>query len=518
MKKQNNFFRAGAVLALSGIAVKAFSAAYRIPLTRMLGADTMGRYSAVLNLFMPFFSFATAGITAAVTNYTAVYGTDNPAAVQEIKRTALKLYTAAACVLSAVFLVFCRLYAQQQDEILFFYGGAVLAPSIALAAAENVFKGITQGQMNMLPTAQAGLMESFFKTALGLAGVWGVMHLWPSYKDETALVVCFGAITLSGLVCAVFLWLKCRDDNIHKKASASVSGKGMFKISVPIAVSALTVSLTSFFDTAFCLPRIDRLPYDAIVKSFDGASFMGAGDMSMYLFGIWQGMVLTVFNLPPAIVSSVGVASLPLISRSWQSDNKKLLGSHTAKLFRTTAFLAVPAYTFVFCFGAEIIQLLFGTTPQQTVVAESLLQMLCITGVFCCFGGAFNAVLYGAGRADKVFNILLSACVAKSAVGYLLCGIPQINIKAFAVSGGCFYTIIFVRSILAVKKLGINFDFAHIFALPLLASAAAVLMANWLAAAQLYSLPLFLKLFFCGVIFGCIYLLAVACTGFLVDK
>ena len=128
MKKQNNFFRAGAMLALSGIAVKAFSAAYRIPLTRMLGADTMGRYSAVLNLFMPFFSFATAGITAAVTNYTAVYGTDNPAAVQEIKRKALKLYTAAACVLSAVFLVFCRLYAQQQDEMLFFYGGAVLAP------------------------------------------------------------------------------------------------------------------------------------------------------------------------------------------------------------------------------------------------------------------------------------------------------------------------------------------------------------------------------------------------------
>ena len=60
MKKQNSFFKAGALLALSGIAVKAFSAVYRIPLTRMLGADTMGRYSAVFSIFMPFFAFATA--------------------------------------------------------------------------------------------------------------------------------------------------------------------------------------------------------------------------------------------------------------------------------------------------------------------------------------------------------------------------------------------------------------------------------------------------------------------------
>ena len=520
MKKQNSFFAAGAVLALSGIAVKALSAAYRIPLTRMLGADTMGRYSAMLNLYMPFFSFATAGITTAVAGCAAVCTDKNDGQLCRIRKTALALYTAVAAALGLFFVVFGKIYADMQQEMLFFYGALALVPSIVLAAAENVFKGVTQGQMNMLPTAQANLLEGTVKTVAGLTGVWWSMNCIPYNREETALMVCFSTITLSGFLCTFFLWVKSKRGDIRtqsKEKNAAEYGR-MVKVSAPIGISALTVSLANFFDTAFCLPRIDKLPYEAIVKSFDGASFMGAGDMSMYLFGIWQGMVLTVFNLTPTVVSSVGAASLPLISKSWHTQDKKQLNGYTQKLFRATSALSVPAFVFVFFFGADIVQFLFGTTPQQTVVAGQLMRILCLGGIFCCFVGALNPVLYGAGRADKVFSILLSACVAKSAVGFILCGIPQINIKAFAVSSYCFYTIIFIRSIAAVKKLGVEFDYVQIFAVPLAASAVSVLVVNWLAHTQFFSLPLFLKLVFCGLIYCLGYLLIIFCAGFPVDK
>ena len=518
MEKKNTFFKAGAVLALSGIMIKALSAVYRIPLTRMLGADTMGRYSAMLNLFMPFFSFSTAGITTAVANCTAVHSGETRTDLYTIRRKAVELYTVSAVIVAIIFAISGRIYAYIQKDMLYFYGAFILAPAIVLTAAENVFKGITQGQMNMLPTAQAGLIESFFKTATGLAGVWLAMHFMPADKKETALMASLAAITLSGLICTIFLWFKSRTEKTVVPTEKTVNSRDMLKISVPVGVSALTVSLTSFFDTAFCLPRISGLPYTSIVKSFSGASFMGAGDITMYLFGVWQGMVLTVFNLVPSIVSSAGTAALPLISRSWQRKNKKLVNSSTEKLFKATSALCVPAFAFIFCFGADIIRFLFGTTTQQTVVAEQLLRILCTTGVFCCFGNAFNTVLYAADKADRVFAVLLSACVVKSAVGYILCGVATINIKAFAVSGGCFYTIIFVRSIAELKKLGINFDFIQIFAIPVLTSAVSVLVVKWIADTQFYSLPLFFKLFFSGTVFVCIYILAIICTGFIVDK
>ena len=42
-KEDNIFIKGTAVLELSGIVVKYLSAAYRIPLTRMIGAEGMGK-------------------------------------------------------------------------------------------------------------------------------------------------------------------------------------------------------------------------------------------------------------------------------------------------------------------------------------------------------------------------------------------------------------------------------------------------------------------------------------------
>ena len=522
MKKQNSFFKAGALLALSGIAVKAFSAVYRIPLTRMLGADTMGRYSAVFSLFMPFFSLATGGVATSVAHFTAKSDMDDGAQRENIKRTALIVYSTVSILLSVVFIVFSRFYSALQQDDIFFFGSIILAPAMIVAVWENVLKGAAQGQMNMMPTAAANIIESAVKTAAGLAGVWWAVHFWPHNKDDAAIAVCLVSITAAAVVSALFLIVNCRTDKISNadnlQKSAVVKGTDMLKMSVPISISALTISLAVFFDTAVCLPRIDAFSYKQIADSFNGASFMGAGNMSMYLFGIWQGMVLSVFNLTPAVVAPVAAAGMPLISKSWTMADKKSASRQCRKLFCITAFLSVPAIMFVFCFGGDIMQLLFATTPHQSSVAVALLRIVCTGGVFCCFGSAVNTVLYAAGRSDKVFSILLSACVVKSAVSWLLCRVPQFNIKAFAVSTVCFYTIIFVRSILEAKRLGISFNLWDIFTIPALSSLSALLFVRWLFAAQLYSLPLFLRLFFAGTVFALLYLTAIICTGFLVDK
>lgn len=523
MKKQNSFFKAGALLALSGILVKAFSAVYRIPLTRMLGADTMGRYSAVFSLFMPFFSFATAGIATSVAHFTAKFGADKAEAKNIIKNKAIIIYMLISLLMASVFILFSKFYSVLQKDNIFFYGSIILAPSLALAALENVLKGASQGQMNMLPTALANVIESVVKTTAGLLGVWCIMHFLPGNKDDAAVMVCLVAITAAGFISALFLFVYCRKDkktdrSNTDKTSITVKAADMLKMSVPISVSALTISLAGFFDTAVCLPRINAFSYGQIANSFNSASFMGAGDMAMYLFGIWQGMVMSVFNLTPAVVSPVAAASLPLISKSWALRDKKSVSRQSTKLFCITSFLSVPATMFVFCFGGDIIQLLFDTTQHQSVVAVSLLRIVCFGGIFCCFGSTLNTIMYAADRSDKVFSILLSACIVKSAVSWLLCGMPQFNIKAFAVSTVCFYTIIFMRSICEVKKLGVTLNLWDVFAIPALSALSSLFFVKWLFSSQLYSIPLFLRLIFAGVIFIFLYLLMIVSTGFLVDK
>ncbi|MBE6878545.1 MAG: hypothetical protein E7488_05190 [Ruminococcaceae bacterium] len=525
MKKENSFVKAGVVLVVSGFVVKLLSAVYRIPLTRMLGAAQMGRYSALFSLFMPFFSFATAGIVPCISHCAAKLNSCSKAAV--LKKTAAKLYISWALVLSVLFVAFSFIYSKLQNDSLFFTGGLILAPAVVLAAVENICKGLTQGRMNMLPTATANVLESVSKTVFGLAGVYFAREFFAHTVTDATVKAGLSAVTVSGfLCCAYLLWMLKRADRAEKKniggknryilqTKNGISKKELFRMSFPIAVSALVISLSGFFDTAVCLPRISRIPYRDIVQSFEGASFKNAEDMPMYLLGIYQGMVMTVFNLLPAVLSYIGTASLPVISRAMLPQNSCCLKRQTRRLFAVTAGISVPVTVYIFFFRYDILRFLFGTNGAQTRVSAQLLGILLCSSVFCCFTSVFNSVLYAAGKSSIVFRILFIASVAKCTVNYILCAVPQINIKAFAVSACVFHAIIFILSIINVKKTGVEFSFSKIFFKPCAATAVAIFIVILLTDTVLCYLPPVLKLGFSGVIYSLIYFLIAIIWGFL---
>ena len=470
MKKENSFVKAGAVLVLSGFVVKVLSAAYRIPLTRMLGANLMGKYSSVLNIFMPFFAFATAGITPCISRFTAqLNANQDNRGMNSLRKTAFALYIPISLAMTACFLLFGRMYSALQQDGIFFYGAVVLAPAIVLAAVETVYKGITQGKMNMMVTAKANVLESLVKTGFGLGAVYFIKNCMDSYPADLPVAACLGAVTVSGMICSAYLICasarKQPKTALPEKAK-TINPKQLLAMSMPISASALVASGVSFFDTAVCLPVIKDIPYQDIVQSFSGASFMGAGEISMYLYGVYQGMVLTIFNLVPAVLASVGAAGMPVMTAAYSLKNKKRLSQQADKLFYITGAVSVPAAVFIFTFRSDIVQFLFGTTQAQTQVASQMLAIVVPFGVFSCFISAFNAVLNAHGRTETVFKILLSASVVRCIVSRITCAIPQINIKAFAVSAALFYTIIFVASIIAVAKSGIKFPFVEALLVP----------------------------------------------------
>ena len=515
MEKQNSFVKAGAVLVLSGFAVKILSALYRIPLTRMLGAVAMGRYSTIMSLFMPFFSLATGGVATCVAHFSALQ--NSRAGLAAIKSRALRLYMGIALVLSVAFAVFGFFYSRFQQDNIIFAGCLVLAPAVCVAVVENVYKGITQGQMNMLPTASAGILESLFKTVVGLLAVYAVKQYAVSDKDDLSVLACLVTVTLAGALCAaVMVW---QTGSLKPNGTKpGLSCKDMLKMSVPIGMSALAMSVANFFDAAVCLPQIDKIPYASIVNSFDGASFKGAADMSMYLYGIWQGMALSVFNLVPALMISLGNAGLPVISSSWNSKNIRETDRHAEKLMKMSAALCVPANVFIFLFARQTVMFLFGISGAQAAVAQKLLRTVLLSGVFCCFVPVLNSVLYAMGRSKQVLNILLTACAARMIVSFGLCRVPDVNITAFAVSACIFYTIIFLQSIFAVKKQGLAVDIQGIFLPPAMSAAAASAAALGVNGMHTAGLPLVAELFFSGTVFSLVYLIILILCGFFVDK
>ena len=120
-QNQDTFIRSTALLAVSGVAVKILSAAYRIPLTRMIGAEGMGKYSAAFNIFMPFFSLAVAGITPTISRLAAMQKEDDSSAYISIKKKAAGVYGVLSVLLIAVAVVVSWFYSIHMESPMIFY-------------------------------------------------------------------------------------------------------------------------------------------------------------------------------------------------------------------------------------------------------------------------------------------------------------------------------------------------------------------------------------------------------------
>lgn len=517
MKRENSLVRAGAVLVISGFTVKVLSAAYRIPLTRMLGAYAMGRYSTVFNLFMPFYALATAGIAPCLSRFTAEYFAKKQAdTLVSLRTKALKLYVFLAVILTALFMLVSGAYSAYMGDEFIFTGSFLLCPSIIFAAAEGVYKGYTQGKMDMMPTAKANILESVTKTVSGLCSVYYITNFVSSGSANFAVYACLISVTFSGMLCVIYLAFSQRGETKPAK-KINISSLSLLKISFPIALSALVVSVVSFFDTAVCIPIIKNIPYQTVAQSFKGASFKGATDLPMYLFGVYQGMVMTVFNLVPAVLSSMGTAWLPVVAKAQALNDKQQLQKAADKLFMLTAGISVPMCLYIYLFRRDIMEFLFSTTPSQTQVSACLLAILAPFGVFACFTFVFSSIFHGCKRSDISFKILVAASVIKCVSSVVLVSFWQINIKGLAISGGIFYTVIFVLSAFNIHKVGIKFSFFKLFLIPVAASFGAMAAVELVFEFAFFSLPLMLRIFFTGIIYSLSYFMIVIITGFSVD-
>lgn len=141
MQVINSFIKNSAVLAFSSVIVKIIGAGYRIVLTRFIGAEGIGLYSTIFNIFMPFFSVVTAGITPTISRFTAqLREQKNPQAVCHLKKISTSLYMAlggVGCLISIFAGYICSIKMQQN---VIFIGTLILAPSIMFAEEKPYIK------------------------------------------------------------------------------------------------------------------------------------------------------------------------------------------------------------------------------------------------------------------------------------------------------------------------------------------------------------------------------------------
>lgn len=519
MTKDNTLLKNTAVLAVSGIIVKGLSAVYRIPLTRMLGAEGMGQYSAAFNIFMPFFAFCCAGITPTLSRLSARTKEEQKGEILYLQKKSGVYFGLLSFVMVCCRLAVAGVYSSHLSSPIMFWGVALMCPNLIFAAQEAVYKGISQGTFQMAVTARANILESALKVVLGISSVYFAGVKLKEYCPPAQLACAYATISICGLACLLYMRRDFKKRYADVKPVKTDAGlRIIFSMARPISASALVMAMSNFFDTVVCLSIVKGIPDRRLAAAYPYISFTARQEKAIWLFGVYQGLCLSVVNLIPSLSSAIGSAGLPVVTKSLRRENTHAAGRQTDKLIKLTAASVVPVSAFVAFFPYEVLSVLFGDKGSQTILAAEFLKIMAPVAVLSAFSFPLNSVLHALGKSSAIFKILLVCCIVKAAVGARLCSVDSINIMGCVYSAALFHIMVFIMSVGKIKKSGVRLKVLQRLAMPAAASYTLLTFIKIGSDRLLYTMPLFFRMFCCGALFVVLYGIILFLSGFFVDN
>lgn len=472
MKKQS-FLKGSVILIASAIIAKAIGALFKIPLTNMLGGVGMSYFSCAYGLFLPVYALTATGLTTAVAKLTAescAFG--NYRNVKKIQKVSLLLFSAAGLAGTVAVAILAGPFSEKiaacpKAELSIL----MIAPSVFFGCLTAVYRGCWEGMRNMYPTAVSQVIEALVRLAAGLAlcsyvltNPDKVLTHFPEGTDILAVAAAASVlgISLSTLAGTLFLYIRGTglENNSpeiklgHEESSKTII-KAIFKILIPVALGSIVTNLTSLIDLATIIRCLDKSIKSAAPEYLIGKYGLNDIDpleLSEFIYGSFNGLAVTIFNLIPSITNMFGKGILPNIAESWAKKDSTAVKRLSENVIKATAFLAVPSGLGISFLAKPILLFLFPNRVQECLVSEESLIFLGVGVIFLALSFPLFSCLQAIGRADAPVKLMLIGVAVKLAGNLLLIPIPEINVSGAAISTLLCYFVIFVLSILVYSK------------------------------------------------------------------
>lgn len=407
-----------AVLAIGSVIAKMLGALYRVPLTNILGAEGMGMYQLVFPVYALFMVLATAGIPTALSRIVA----EKRALGQPSKK-----YLAAAmlvlCAMGALcsLLIFClaKPLASWQGNKNTYFGFMIIAPSIIFVGIISGFRGWFQGQMYMLPTAVSNVVEQAVKLASGIGLSVALIKRGLVYGVAGALL----GVTISELATVIYMAItfvvRGRKEQKEKLKVTAEESRAMFRIAFPIALVAVLMPLSNFFDSVIIVNMLKLFGHSQAVATAR--------------YGILSGPVNSLINMPIVAIMSLAVAIVPSVSTSrvrMDIDSVMLKSRLCVKL----AYLfGVPFAFFIAIFARNIVGLIYPSlSVENATVAVNLLRITAANVVLTAVMQIYISLLQALDKTKYAVLSLVCAICTKVVLSLVLTRFIGINGSAIA--------------------------------------------------------------------------------------
>lgn len=367
---------------------------YRIALSRLVGAETMGLYQLIMPVYSTLMSLTAIGLTVAVSTLSARFeALGDRGAVRQARSRALALFFCAAVPLGAV-LIACS------DPIsVYILGDArtqlgiiLLVPCVLLTGVENLHKHCFYGIGKVRPPAFTETAEQLIRTGavLGL-----LVLLLPRSREESV-----GIIVLGMVICEIFsaaaltvLFRRWWRSGPAAPPRETVRWRQLLSISIPVAATSLLGTLLGSVN-AILIPA----------KLVEGGSDPSA---AISAFGVLCGMTMPFLNLPTGFIGALCLVLVPNLAQKTALGNRRAVQGFLDRVMSATSLLMAPAMALLTVIGPDLARSVFNNAD-----AGNFMLPLAVGTLLSCYQSVLSGALNGVCRQGLAArNAILSDAV-----------------------------------------------------------------------------------------------------------
>lgn len=455
--KHKRFIKNAAILTGTSLVLRTVGIFFRIWLAAAVGAEGMGLYQLIFSVFMLAATFASAGITTAVTRMIAELPSLGGSCIKIVRR-AVQMSLLAAFLTAGVLI----LAAAPITDMFICDSRALLSVrlmglALPFMGVSSCIKGYFFATGNTAVPSCAQLIEQAARMAFILPAVHRFSGLGLEYSLAAIMV---GDAAAEGVSClySYCLYLKHTKD-IRKDTGSSIAvTKKMLHISVPITAGRYLQTLL-------------RTTENLLVPAFM-AEYTGNRAESLSIFGKLKGMVMPLLFFPASFLTAFSTLVIPEISRAVSLGHFGKVQSACRSAIGFVVNVSMPIAAVFFLCGNQISDLFY---PKEN--AGFLVRALAPLVPFMYLESVCDGILKGLDQ--QTHSFLYGVLDAASRIALIILFVGKRGISAFLlimVYSNLLTSLLNFRRLLKVTKT--KFMLLEWLFKPLMFSAAAVLLGG----------------------------------------
>ena len=431
--KKTIFIKNAMILTVSSLILRFAGIIFKVYITRLIGSEGVGLYQLVFSFYMLASTFATSGISTAVTRLvTEEMALGSKKGTLQIFKRAIQLTLIIALVSLCLVFFGAEFIAKNIiGDIRSLPALKILPFSLPFMGISSCIRGYFIARRRVTPNALTQIFEQGVR-------IVAVLFLVKKFISKGLAAACsavlLGDTIAEGFSCLV-LYLCYK---VSQKTLNSLKGRPNPPFGVIKELTRIALPITSgrYLNTALRTAENVLVP-----KNLSRYPLSGANALSQ--FGMIKGMALPILFFPSTLLNSVSTLLIPEMSEAVAKNMRSTIKRLTVKVLRLT-FLMSVVFGIVFFFAGKQIGMLIYDSGDVGYLLVALSPIV----PFMYLDSVSDGILKGLDQQAFTFRTAISDSTIR--IILILCLLPISGMKGFI---GIMYFSNFLTCFLNVKRL-----------------------------------------------------------------